>query len=784
MHTEHGAREPSGTARSAIGFLRACAFACCLTLVSCGGGGSGSTSGPPLPPVAIATAGVMQGQAPLTVTFSASGSTDPQGYALSYAWTFSDGGNATGVTVSHTFQDHGSYTATVAVSDGHNTTTSSPLSITVTAAPPQVQATSMNVDVLGAAPSSSQGTVIATDRESLPLTYTLATMPALGTASVNASTGAITYTIPGFASAASDRFTVSVSNGLTSATDTVSVALNSDPLLPNQWDIQNTGQNAFSSTPPTAGNDMDVASAWASGFTGKGIKVGVVDSGLQVAHEDLAANVDLTHSLNFVTGTDDPSPDPSIAGFDHGTEVAGIIGAVAFNGKGGRGIAYNATLRGYNLLAPGLTFSVANMATALGSAPVSVDNDLFNASFSISSDSNALPSFSGAFQAITQTAMTLRGGLGAAIVNAAGNDFGDFEGNSSPYCAQYAQVYGVSCGDPASDERRGGYYPIVVGAINANGVHSSYSSTGSALWISAPGGEYGLSAAYAPGLAAVNYEPAILTTSRGGCANAEYPPASFPNGVNELDSNGADPLAPTCQYTATMNGTSAATPNVTGTIALMLQANPKLSVRDIKYILAKTAVRVDPSFPGVSSTTIVPGSTVVLEQGWTTNAAGYTFSNRYGFGAVDTGAAVAMAKAYTTYLPPVQDSTGNYTFVAAPPAVIPAGTTTGGYINYNVSEPFSTVEFAVVFVNIATTPGLPCNQIELTSPSGTKSILLHAANGFTNSALADTRFESNAFYGEPINGTWTLRFLDFCPGAATATTLSTTQPQTLLFAGH
>ena len=404
MHTEHGAREPSGTARSAIGFLRACAFACCLTLVSCGGGGSGSTSGPPLPPVAIATAGVMQGQAPLTVTFSASGSTDPQGYALSYAWTFSDGGNATGVTVSHTFQDHGSYTATVAVSDGHNTTTSSPLSITVTAAPPQVQATSMNVDVLGAAPSSSQGTVIATDRESLPLTYTLATMPALGTASVNASTGAITYTIPGFASAASDRFTVSVSNGLTSATDTVSVALNSDPLLPNQWDIQNTGQNAFSSTPPTAGNDMDVASAWASGFTGKGIKVGVVDSGLQVAHEDLAANVDLTHSLNFVTGTDDPSPDPSIAGFDHGTEVAGIIGAVAFNGKGGRGIAYNATLRGYNLLAPGLTFSVANMATALGSAPVSVDNDLFNASFSISSDSNALPSFSGAFQAITQTA--------------------------------------------------------------------------------------------------------------------------------------------------------------------------------------------------------------------------------------------------------------------------------------------------------------------------------------------------------------------------------------------
>jgi len=85
------------------------------------------------------------------------------------------------------------------------------------------------------------------------------------------------------------------------------------------------------------------------------------------------------------------------------------------------------------------------------------------------------------------------------------------------------------------------------------------------------------------------------------------------------------------------------------------------------------------------------------------------------------------------------------------------------------------------------TPVLSCNQIELTSPSGTKSILLHAANGFTNGALANTRFEANAFYGEPVNGTWTLRFYDFCTTgtpANTPTTLSTTQPQVLLLSGH
>ncbi len=758
---------------------RSCELACCaLILSACGGGGGygGGSSSPPAPPVAAAKANVSQGQAPLTVNFDASGSSDPQGYSLTYSWSFSDGGTATGVTVSHTFQNHGSYTASVAVNDGHNTTTSSPIQIAVSAAPPSVTPTALAVNVLGVSATTVQANIAATDRENLPLTYSIQTPPAVGSATVNANTGLITYTVSGFVTVASDPFTVQVTNGLTPAADNVTVTLNSDPLLQNQWHIQNTGQNAFSTTLPVAGNDMNVTGAWVSGFSGKGIKVGVVDSGLEAAHEDLAANVDLTHSYNFLTGTSDPSP--SGVGFDHGTQVAGIIGAVAFNNKGGRGVAYNGTLRGYNLLAPGLAFSVANMAKAMGSDAVSSDNDLFNASFSITVSSNALAQFSGAFQAITGTAMTLRGGLGSAIVNAAGNDFHDFEGASSPYCAQYAQFYGVSCGDPATDERRGGYYPIIVGAINAAGVHSSYSSTGSSLWISAPGGEYGLNSAYfGPG--ATNYDPAIITTSRDGCGNTAYGKA-----VNPLDDLGANPLAPNCQYTAVMNGTSAATPNTSATVAMMLEANPKLSVRDIKYILAKTAKRVDPTFTGVSSSTIISGSTIVLEQGWVTNAAGYAFSNRYGFGAVDAAAAATMAKTYTAFFPAVQNSTGNYNFVASPPATITPQSTTGGFINYTVSESFQTVEFAVVFVNIDTTPGLPCNQIELRSPSGTKSILMHAANGFTNASLANTRFEANAFYGEPINGTWVLRFLDFCAPSGTSTTLSTTQPQTLLFSGH
>jgi subtilisin family serine protease len=758
-----------GQARKRIEHIACAALLSYLT--ACGGGGGSGTPAPPSPPVASATASVSQGQAPLTVNFGASKSTDPQNFPLTYLWTFGDGTTGIGVTAAHVFQNHGSYTASVAVSNGHNTTTSSPIIVAVTAAPPTVQPTALPVNVMGVAPTTATATVSATDRENLQLTYSIVAQPTAGTANIDPNSGAITYVVSGFASATTDSFTVKVANLNAASSGNVNVTLNSDPLLVNQWHIQNVGQNAFASTFPVAGNDMNVTGAWTAGFSGKGIKVGIVDTGLEAAHEDLSANVDLPHSMNFLTGTNDPTT--TATGFDHGTAVSGIIAAVAFNGKGGRGVAYNATLRGYNLIATGAG-SVANMAAAFGGTVASADNDLFNASFG--PVTNAIPQFSGAYQAITQTTLGLRSGLGASIVNAAGNDFVDFEGSSSPLCV-LAQQFGVSCGDPATDERRGGDTPIIVGAINAAGVHSSYSNTGSSLWISAPGGEYGLNSSFA-GAGYSNYDPAIVTTNRDGCANSNYPTP-----VNALDDQGANPLAANCQYTATMNGTSSATPNVAGVVAMMLEANLKLSIRDIKYILAKTAKHVDPSFTGVTSSNVISGTPVTLEQGWVTNAAGYAFSNRYGFGAADAAAAVAAAKTYSTYLPALQNSK-NYTFFVAPPATITAMTTTGGFLTYAVAETFQTVEFVVVFINMDSTPGLPCNQIELTSPGGTKSILLHSANGFTNTAIVNSRFESNAFYGESVNGTWTLRFLDFCGIAGTPTVLSTTQPQVLLIAGH
>ncbi|MCH8541585.1 MAG: PKD domain-containing protein [Opitutales bacterium] len=71
-------------------------------------------------PLAMLSASPNQGEAPLTVDFDASGSTDPDGHSLSYTWDFGDGSApVTGATASHTYTEQGAYFASVSVEDGH-----------------------------------------------------------------------------------------------------------------------------------------------------------------------------------------------------------------------------------------------------------------------------------------------------------------------------------------------------------------------------------------------------------------------------------------------------------------------------------------------------------------------------------------------------------------------------------------------------------------------------------------------------------------------------------------
>jgi PKD repeat protein len=82
-------------------------------------------------PVGSFSADPDQGLAPLTVAFDASGTSDPDGTIVSYAWSFGDGTTGSGVTVSHTYATPGAYSAILTVTDDDGSTACATRSIVV-----------------------------------------------------------------------------------------------------------------------------------------------------------------------------------------------------------------------------------------------------------------------------------------------------------------------------------------------------------------------------------------------------------------------------------------------------------------------------------------------------------------------------------------------------------------------------------------------------------------------------------------------------------------------------
>ncbi|MEV4626744.1 PQQ-dependent sugar dehydrogenase [Micromonospora sp. NPDC049523] len=82
-------------------------------------------------PVAVASANPTSGPNPLTVTFSSAGSSDPEGGALSYLWTFGDGTTSTAANPTKTYTANGTYSPTLRVTDPTGLTGTASLVVTV-----------------------------------------------------------------------------------------------------------------------------------------------------------------------------------------------------------------------------------------------------------------------------------------------------------------------------------------------------------------------------------------------------------------------------------------------------------------------------------------------------------------------------------------------------------------------------------------------------------------------------------------------------------------------------
>ncbi|WP_300455366.1 PKD domain-containing protein [Desulfobacula sp.] len=93
------------------------------------------SSGDNLPPIAVADASVFSGQASLTVLFDGSSSYDNDGNIASFAWDFGDGASQSSATVEHRYDQSGSYTATLTVTDNDGATNTDSVNIEVVADP-------------------------------------------------------------------------------------------------------------------------------------------------------------------------------------------------------------------------------------------------------------------------------------------------------------------------------------------------------------------------------------------------------------------------------------------------------------------------------------------------------------------------------------------------------------------------------------------------------------------------------------------------------------------------
>jgi subtilisin family serine protease/PKD repeat protein len=90
---------------------------------------------PNLPPVANA-GGPYSGIGGAPIAFNGAGSTDPEEAPLTYSWNFGDGGTASGVSPTHTYAAHGTYTATLTVNDGLRNSAPATATVTVANRPP------------------------------------------------------------------------------------------------------------------------------------------------------------------------------------------------------------------------------------------------------------------------------------------------------------------------------------------------------------------------------------------------------------------------------------------------------------------------------------------------------------------------------------------------------------------------------------------------------------------------------------------------------------------------
>src|SRR5690606_10073011 len=209
---------------------------------------------------------------------------------------------------------------------------------------------------------------------------------------------------------------------------------------------------------------------------------------------------------------------------------------------------------------------------------------------------------------------------------------------------------------------------------------------------------------------------------------------------------GITTTTPQSVYRADFSGTSASTPMVSGVAALMLEANPGLTWRDVRLILARSARRNNDS-------------------GWVSSPGLKDFNPKYGFGAVDAAAAVTLARTWTSVggTTDLRSCTYSRTGLGLPLDDNAPVTDTIDASGCQVNA----IEFVEVRFS-ATHSYAGDLRVELLSPAGLTSLLANERVCNTDGdnvaddcgSYDDWAFGSVRHMDEPSAGQWRLRVLD------------------------
>ncbi len=304
-----------------------------------------------------------------------------------------------------------------------------------------------------------------------------------------------------------------------------------DPFLNLQWSINNTGSSTQYNgvnAGGIVGADMRVLSAWGISTGSSSIKIAIIDEGVDLVHPDLIANL-----VPGFDGTGLGSGGAPSGNDAHGTACAGIVAAAGNNSIGIAGISYNSKIVPVRIAYS----SGGSWVTTSSGIGTSLDWSWNQGAADILSNSWGGGSPSTLINDPISRAVTLgRGGKGSIVLFAAGNSNG-----ANSYPATLTNVVSV------------------VAMSMCNQRKSPSSCDGETFWGSNFGTGVDVSA---PGVK-------IYTTDISGSAG-------YSSG----------------NYTATFNGTSSATPNTSGVMALILSVNPSLTYAQARQILESSCDKV------------------------------------------------------------------------------------------------------------------------------------------------------------------------------------------------